>query len=91
MSDSLLGAPSSYVQGQSYPSYGRNFYFGAYLQDSWRIKPNLTLTGGLRYTLLQPPYETHGNQAAPSISMSDFLKNRGAAMFAGQIAVSPLE
>jgi len=55
-----------------------------YAQDSWRIKPNLTITGGLRYTLLQPPYEIHGNQAAPSISMSDFLKNRGAAMFAGQ-------
>jgi hypothetical protein len=55
-----------------------------YAQDSWRIKPNLTLTGGLRYTLLQPPYEIHGNQAAPSISMSDFLKNRATAMFAGQ-------
>jgi hypothetical protein len=55
-----------------------------YVQDSWRIKPNLTITGGLRYTLLQPPYETHGNQAAPSISMSDFLKNRATAMFAGQ-------
>ncbi|MFL6299494.1 MAG: hypothetical protein ACJ71N_02660, partial [Terriglobales bacterium] len=55
-----------------------------YVQDAWRIKPNLTITGGLRYTLLQPPYETNGNQAAPSISMSDFLKNRSAAMFAGQ-------
>ena len=55
-----------------------------YVQDSWRIKPNLTLTGGLRYTLLQPPYEIHGNQAAPSMSMSDFLNNRAAAMFAGQ-------
>jgi hypothetical protein len=32
--DFLLGAPSSYVQGQSWPSYGRNFYFGLYAQDS---------------------------------------------------------
>ncbi|MGC2016105.1 MAG: carboxypeptidase-like regulatory domain-containing protein, partial [Candidatus Acidiferrales bacterium] len=40
--DFLLGAPSSYVQGQSYPSYGRNFYLGLYAQDSWRVKSNLT-------------------------------------------------
>ena len=37
--DFLLGAPASYVQGQSYPSYGRSFYFGLYGQDSWRASP----------------------------------------------------
>jgi len=52
--DFLLGAPSSYVQGQSYPSYGRNFYFGAYLQDSWRLKSNLTFNYGFRYDVSQP-------------------------------------
>jgi hypothetical protein len=52
--DFLLGAPSSYVQGQSYPSYGRNFYFGLFAQDSWRAKPNLTLNYGLRYDVSSP-------------------------------------
>lgn len=55
--DFLLGAPSSYVQGQSYPSYGRNFYFGAYLQDSWRIKSNLTFNYGFRYDVSAPWHE----------------------------------
>jgi hypothetical protein len=28
--------------------------FGSYLQDTWRLKPNLTLTGGLRYDVTTP-------------------------------------
>ena len=52
--DFLLGAPSSYVQGQSYPSYGRNFYLGFYGQDSWRVKSNLTFNYGLRYDVSSP-------------------------------------
>jgi len=47
--DFLIGAPSSFVQGAAFPSYGRSFYFGLYGQDSWRIKPNLTLNYGLRW------------------------------------------
>jgi Carboxypeptidase regulatory-like domain len=57
--DFLLGAPSSYVQGQSYPSYGRNFYFGLYGQDSWRIKSNITLNYGLRYDVSAPWHEKY--------------------------------
>jgi hypothetical protein len=55
--DFLLGAPSGYIQGQSYPSYGRSFYFGLYAQDSWRARPNLTLNFGLRYDVSSPFYE----------------------------------
>lgn len=35
-----------------------------YGQDSWKVKPNLTFTYGLRYSLFPPPWETTGLQVA---------------------------
>jgi len=55
-----------------------------YAQDTFRVTPSLTLTFGARYTLLQPPYETHGNQIAPDVSLNQFFKTRGSNMLAGQ-------
>jgi len=55
--DFLLGAPSGYIQGQAFPSYGRSYYFGLYGQDSWRARPNLTVNFGLRYDVSSPFYE----------------------------------
>jgi len=57
--DFLLGAPTQFVQGQSYPSYGRSWYLGFYGQDSWRAKPNLTLNVGLRYDVSTPWWEKY--------------------------------
>ncbi len=54
-----------------------------YAQDSWRVTPNLVLTGGLRYSLLQPPYEVNGNQVAPSVSLNNWFNQRSAAMSQG--------
>lgn len=71
-------------QGAPVSRHFRTHELEFYGQDSWRAKPNLTLTYGLRYTLLQPPYETTGTQAAPTVSMNDFFNKRAAAMAAGQ-------
>jgi len=65
---------------RNFRSHEGEFYF----QDSWRATPNLTLTGGVRYSLLQPPYEMHGNQVAPTNSMNDWFKKRDQAMLQGQ-------
>jgi hypothetical protein len=47
-----------------------------FLQDSWRIHPKLTLTFGLRHTLLQTPYEVNGQQLAPTISVHQWFLHR---------------
>jgi hypothetical protein len=57
--DYLIGAPNSYSQGQGYASNGRNIYFGLFAQDSWRVRPNLTVNYGLRYEIATPWWEQH--------------------------------
>ncbi len=59
--DFLLGLPSTYTQGDSNKFYPRNKYIGIYGQDSWRVKPNLTLNYGLRWDVL-PPWREKYNQ-----------------------------
>ncbi len=59
-----------------------------YLQDAWRVTPNLVLTGGLRYSLLQPPFEMNGNQVSPTISLNSWFKQREQAMLNGQTLYS---
>jgi Carboxypeptidase regulatory-like domain/TonB dependent receptor len=61
--DFLLGIPSLYNQSQLQPFYGRNKYLGLYAQDSWRIRPDLTLNYGLRWDRIEPWYEKY-NQLA---------------------------
>jgi hypothetical protein len=61
--DFLLGVPSQYNQSQLQPFYGRNKFIGLYAQDSWRIRPDLTLNYGLRWDRIEPWYEKY-NQIA---------------------------
>ena len=71
------------AEGALVPRHFRNNELEFYGQDAWRIKPNFTLTFGLRYTLLQPPFETTGTQVAPTVSLNDFFNQRAKAMQAG--------
>ncbi len=51
--DFLIGVASNYNQADSQTYYGRHKYAAAFVQDSWRARPNLTLNFGLRWDLMQ--------------------------------------
>jgi hypothetical protein len=51
--DFLIGVASNYNQADSQAYYTRHKYAGGYAQDSWRIRPNLTLNFGLRWELME--------------------------------------
>ena len=50
----LLGLPDQFGQGSGQVEYVRNSGLYLFAQDSWKIKPNLTLNYGLRWELNTP-------------------------------------
>jgi Carboxypeptidase regulatory-like domain len=59
--DYFLGTTSSYTQGAGQAQDDRNTALYLFAQDSWKIRPNLTLNYGLRWELNTPYYDT-GNR-----------------------------
>jgi Carboxypeptidase regulatory-like domain len=55
--------------------YGVNSY-EFYVQDAWKVKPNFTLTLGLRYSLFSPPWETNGLEVVPNLNLSQWFNTR---------------
>ena len=52
--------------------------YDSYVQDIWRIRPNLTITAGLRYGFSRPVYEANGYEVKPTISLSEIFERRAA-------------
>jgi len=50
--------------------------YEAFVNDSWRLTPSLTLTLGLRYSNDRPPYEANGLQVAPNIGLDQYFGQR---------------
>jgi hypothetical protein len=73
------------ADGASIDRHFRTNEFEYYIQDSWRATPNLTLTFGLRHSLLGTPWETRGQEVAPTIDTHAWYQQRESAALQGQI------
>ncbi len=65
--------------------------FEWYVQDAWRMRSNLILTLGIRQTILQTPYETSGQQVAPTIDTHAWYLQRESAAQQGQVYEQDLQ
>jgi outer membrane receptor protein involved in Fe transport len=59
--DYFLGTPTSFSQGAAQGLNTTNYGLYLFAQDSWKIKPNVTLNYGLRWEL-NTPYVDSGNR-----------------------------
>src|SRR5215467_9905820 len=64
--------------------------YDGYLQDTWKLRPSLTLTAGLRYSLERPVYETNGFETQPTVPLGEYIQNRYLAGLQGQNYFVPI-
>lgn len=63
----------------------RSNEFEGFVQDTWHIRSNVNLILGVRYTNLQTPYETNGQQISPTINMDKWYRQREIAALQSQV------
>ncbi|HEY7338696.1 MAG TPA: carboxypeptidase regulatory-like domain-containing protein [Bryobacteraceae bacterium] len=75
--DFLLGLPDNYSQQSSPAFYELSVNAGLFVEDSWRIRSNLTINYGLRWDYIRPWSEEH-NQISTLIYGENSVQFPGA-------------
>jgi hypothetical protein len=65
-------------QGDPLPRKYNNEEYEWYVQDTWRVSRALTLTLGLRHSLMPPIYEANGQQTSTNIPLGEWFYKRAA-------------
>jgi hypothetical protein len=76
------GSPSS----RTFATQAYEMYF----QDAWKLRPHLTVTAGLRYSLERPVYETQGFEVSPLVPLSTYFSDRLSAAALGNNFSDPI-
>jgi hypothetical protein len=87
--DFLIGVASNFTQSSGPPFYLRNRYVGAYGQDSWRARSDLSINAGLRWDVIMPFWEKY-NQIQTYIPGAESTLYPGALpglMVAGDLGI----
>ena len=66
-SQAVLDASGKYVELGPTTLPGGLKVYGSFVQDSWKLRPNLTLTGGIRYDVQTPYLPTSDNMSAVTL------------------------
>lgn len=75
----ILGNISSFSNTPlSVPGYYRWHYYAGYIQDDWKVLPNVTLNLGLRYNVEEPRIEAHNNQGYVGFNVAGNLNGMPA-------------
>jgi hypothetical protein len=93
--DFLLGLPqSSSVRFGTSSNYFRGNVWGAFIQDDWRARSNVTLSVGLRYEYYSPLSEKYGHLAnldlAPGFTAAAVVTSGQTGPFSGALPASLL-
>ncbi|HMD96644.1 MAG TPA: carboxypeptidase-like regulatory domain-containing protein [Terriglobia bacterium] len=65
------------AQGAPIPRHFDDHEYEFYGQDSYRFRPNLTVTYGLRWEIASPPWDVNGYQVHPNFSLGQWFNQRG--------------
>jgi hypothetical protein len=92
----MLGLVNQYSATYNYTVKGATIPFGSpvttvfaakavdeYAMDTFKWKPNLTVTFGLRYSIDGVPYERNGNEVVASTSLNQYFAQRVGAQALG--------
>ena len=79
----LLGLPDSYLQGSTQSEDIRSHSVYLFAQDSWKVRPNVTLNYGLRWEYNQPMYDA-------GLRYQTFRPGQATTVFPCQLSASSL-